>query len=179
MPAFQPRPNVLPRRSNRVELWKIARVAAVFLMLSALVQTSEANESMDNPSEIRSVLERYVSAWQRNDLGAVVAAYHPDFTIHYFGHNSLTGIHTGKPAALQALGEFSKRTQRRLIAVVDIMAGRDLGSVIVRESFNGGNGAIEVERLLVFRIEKGLLRECWVYDQNPAAIDQIVDEARR
>jgi uncharacterized protein len=179
MPAFQPRPNVLPRRSNRVQLKKIARVVAVFLMLRVSIQTTEATENLDNAIEIRSVLERYVSAWQRNDLGAVVASYHPDFTIHYFGHNSLTGIHSGKLAALKALAEFSKRTQRRLLAVVDIMAGRDLGSVIVRESFVGGDDALEVERLLVFRIEKGLLREFWVYDQNPAAIDQIIDKARQ
>ena len=39
---------------------------------------------------------RYASAWLAGDRAALVASYHDDFTLHYFGRNPLAGIHRGK-----------------------------------------------------------------------------------
>jgi hypothetical protein len=35
-----------------------------------------------------------------------------------------------------------------------------------------------VERILVYAVQDGLFRECWVYDQDPQNVDRIVDAAR-
>jgi uncharacterized protein len=81
------------------------------------------------------------------------------------------GDHEGKAAALGVLAEVTRRTNRRLLAIIDVMAGPERGALLVRERFERDGKAAEVERLLVYAVRDGLLSECWVYDQDQAAVD--------
>lgn len=103
----------------------------------------------------------------------LVASYHPDFTLHYFGHNPLAGVHRGKSDALAMLREFGLRTERSLISIVSVMAGRERGALLVRERL-GREATVEVERLLIYTVEDGLLRESWIYDQDQRLIDRLL-----
>lgn len=127
---------------------------------------------MSNEANIRAVIERYAAAWKSGDMAAIVACYHEDFTLHYFGRNALSGDHIGKAESLSTLAEFSKRTKRRLVSIVSTLAGPERGAVIAREAI--GPNAIEIERVLVYTIKDGLLHECWVYDQDQRLIDELV-----
>lgn len=124
--------------------------------------------------QIHLALSAYAEAWAANDLPRIIAAYHDEIVLHYPGAHALSGQHRGKAAALGALAEFGKRTGRQLIAILDVMAGDARGAIIAREALGGGSARVEVERLLVYRIESGLLRECWIYDQDQALIDRLV-----
>jgi ketosteroid isomerase-like protein len=104
---------------------------------------------------------RYASAWLAGDRAALAACYHDDFTLHYFGRNPLAGDHTGKAAALGVLAEVTRRTNRKLLAIVDVMAGPERGALLVRERFERDGRTAEVERLLVYAVHDGLLSECW------------------
>ena len=126
------------------------------------------------PDDIRSAVEHYAAAWSSGDFAATVACYHEDFTLRYFGRNALSGDHVGKTASLATLAEFSRRTGRRLLSVVATLAGADRGAVIAREVFLRDGEAVEVERVLIYAVRDGLLRECWVYDQDQALIDAII-----
>lgn len=126
---------------------------------------------------VRSVLEAYAAAWKSGDLAAIAARYHDDFTLHYGGGNALSGVHVGKVAALRVLADFSRRTERRLVEIVDVMAGPHRGAIVARERLGHGDTAVEVERLLVYIVAEGLLRECWVYDGDQALIDRLVGPA--
>jgi ketosteroid isomerase-like protein len=119
----------------------------------------------------RRAVTRYASAWLAGDRAALAACYHDDFTLHYFGRNSLAGDHRGKMAALAILAEVTRRTSRKLLGIVDIMAGPERGALLVRERFERDGKAREFERLLVYAVRDGLLGECWVWDQDQAAID--------
>lgn len=121
-----------------------------------------------------AAVRRYAEAWQKGDLAAIVACYHDEFTLHYDGAHSLAGTHAGKPAALAALAEFSRRTGRKLVAIVDVMAGPERAVVIAREHFDNGALAADVERVLVYRIADGLLRECWLHDADQRLIDRFL-----
>lgn len=147
----------------------------------AMVAASVAPTDGDRPGDagIRAALERYAAAWTANDLGAIVACYHDRFTLHYFGANPLSGVHVGKPAALAALAEFGRLTGRQLLAVIDILAGADLGAILARERLGRAGDAREVERVLVYRVEHGLLAECWVYDADQALIDALLTPKTR
>lgn len=129
---------------------------------------------MPQEDQVREAVERYAAAWASGDLAATVACYHDDFTLHYFGRNALSGEHRGKPAALTALGEFSRRSRRRLVSIVTTLAGPERGAVIAREQLLREDQPVEVERVLVYAIQDGLLRECWVFDRDQALIDAIV-----
>ncbi|MBX3504547.1 MAG: nuclear transport factor 2 family protein [Parvibaculum sp.] len=121
-----------------------------------------------------AVVRRYVEAWKSGDLAAIFECYHSDFTLHYGGNHSLAGTHTGKPAALAALAEFSKRTGRKLLSIVDVMAGPERAAVIAREHFDNGTLTADVERVLVYRIADGFFRECWLYDADQPLIDRFL-----
>ena len=104
----------------------------------------------------------------------MLARYHHDFTLHCFDRNPLAGGHAGKPAALAILTEFTRRTNRRLIGIIDVMTGPERGAILVRESFAGGGETAEVERLLVYSVRDGLLHHCWVYDRDQALVDSFL-----
>ncbi|MFT3809486.1 MAG: nuclear transport factor 2 family protein [Micropepsaceae bacterium] len=122
----------------------------------------------------RDVIARYAAAWAAGDFQSLFALYADDFVLHYGGAHRLSGTHVGKDAALTAMGAFSAATGRQLVAVVDTMAGENRAAQIVRERMTTPEGAVEVERVFVYRIEGGLMRECWLYDRDQALIDALV-----
>jgi ketosteroid isomerase-like protein len=119
----------------------------------------------------RQAVSSYAAAWLAGNRPALAACYHDDFTLHYFGCNPLAGDHKGKAAALAVLAEVTRRTNRRLLAVVDIMAGPERGALLARERFERDGKTAELERLLVYAVRDGLLAECWVYDQDQGLVD--------
>ena len=133
---------------------------------------SSTSVASDHP--VREAVSRYAAAWLAGDRAGVVASYHDDFTLHYFGGNPLAGVHRGKLAALAILAEVSRRTNRKLLGVVDVMAGPERGAVQVRELFSRDGRTAEVERLLVYSVRDGLLGECWVYDQDQALVNSFL-----
>ena len=119
----------------------------------------------------RRAVTRYASAWLAGDRATLAACYHEDFTLHYSGRNPLSGDHRGKTAALTILAEVTRRTNRKLLGIIDIMAGPERGALLVRERFERDGKTAEFERLLVYAVRDGLLWECWVWDQDQAAVD--------
>ena len=123
---------------------------------------------------IRRAVSGYAAAWLAGDRQAMLASYHDDFTLHYFGRNPLAGIHRGKPAALAILAEVTRRSKRKLSGIVDVMAGPERGALLVREMFQRDGKTAEVERLLVYSVRDELLWQCWVYDQDQALVDAFL-----
>jgi ketosteroid isomerase-like protein len=119
----------------------------------------------------RQAVTRYARAWLAGDRPALAACYHDDFTLHYSGRHPLAGDHLGKAAALAILAEVTRRTNRKLLGIVDIMAGPARGALLVRERFECDGKVAEFERLLVYAVRDGLLWECWVWDQDQSAVD--------
>lgn len=122
----------------------------------------------------RDVIARYAAAWVAGDFASLFALYADDFVLHYPGAHRLSGTHAGKDAALKAMGDFTVATGRKLVAVVDTMAGEARAAQIVRERMVTPEGEREVERVFVYRIAGGLMRECWLYDSEQALIDRLV-----
>jgi uncharacterized protein len=122
-------------------------------------------------AEVRAAVTRYATAWLAGDRAAIAACYHDEFTLHYAGQNPLAGTHRGKAAALAALAEVARRTNRKLLGVDDIMAGPQRGAMLARELFSRDGRTAELERLLVYTVRDGLLSGCWVYDRDQATVD--------
>lgn len=121
-----------------------------------------------------ATVTRYADAWRAGDLAALIASYHDDFTLHYSGTSSLAGNHVGKAAALKALAEVTRRTNRKLLAIVDVMAGPHRATVIAHERFEKNGHTAELDRVLVYRIDDGKLAECWVYDADQTLVDEFL-----
>lgn len=134
------------------------------------------DKGMTSEAEMRSAIGRYVGAWENGDLPAIVACYHDEFVLHYFGSNDLAGDHVGKAAALAALAEFGRLTWRRLHSIRATMAGPERGAILASEHLGVGDSAVLVERLLVYAVREGQLSECWVYDADQSLIDWLIDQ---
>jgi hypothetical protein len=136
--------------------------------------STSTDENSLTAETVRRAVSRYATAWLAGDRQTMLACYHDDFTLHYFGGNPLAGVHAGKSAALAILIEFTRRTNRKLISIVDVMTGPELGAILVRERFARDSKTAEVERLLVYSVRDGLLHHCWVYDQDQALVDSFL-----
>ena len=128
-------------------------------------------------TSILAVIDAYAQAVRANDMAAIIAAYHDDFVLNYFGAHPLAGRHEGKAATLAVLGEFSRRTNRKLVDIVGVMGGETRGAMITRERLGPDHAPVEVERVLVYRVADGRLAECWVYDADQSLIDRLVGPA--
>lgn len=125
-------------------------------------------------SDTLTTLRAYADAWSRNDAARLVALYADAFTLHYPGVHSLAGVHRGKAAALWALAEVSRRVERRLLQVIDVMAGARRGALQVLEAWRRDAECVQLERVLVYTVRDGLLTECWLYDADQAAVARLL-----
>ena len=132
----------------------------------------------EDTRKIARVIERYARAWSVNDRAALVDSYHGEFTLHYFGKNPLAGTHRGKAVALAVLTEVARRTNRKLLEIVDATAGSRRGAIVVREAFEKDGRSIELERVLVYTVKDHQLHECWVYDQDQALVDDLLRQTK-
>jgi len=143
-------------------------------LVVALATAPAGAAAMTQKPEIQAAVDRYAKAWAAGDTAAIIACYGDGFTLHYGGSNALSGRHVGKAKALGVLADFSRRTNRKLVRIVDVMAGDERGVVVAREALGPEGGRVEIERTLVYRVEGGLFAECWLYDQDQALIDRLV-----
>ena len=127
--------------------------------------------NMDTGSETLRVLRAYAQAWLAADLEKVLASYHEDIELHYMGESPLAGTHRGRDAAFAVLAQASTRTARKLIDVEDVLAGESLGALIAVEDL--GDPPQRVRRVLLYRVQDGKLRECWLFDENQRFIDAM------
>lgn len=131
----------------------------------------------DNRSANLAVAERYAGAWRTGDRVVMADCYHADFTLHYFGDNPFAGDHVGKDAALATLAKLAQHTNRRLIDIVDVMAGPNRAVIVAREQFERDGRKTELERILVYAIRDEKLHECWVYDGDRTLVDSLLADA--
>lgn len=126
---------------------------------------------MADRNETGRVLRDYAEAWLGSNLEKLLASYHDDIELHYMGTSPLAGTHRGRDAAFVALGEASVRTSRRLISVEDVLVGESLGALIAVEDL--GDPPRRVRRVLLYRVQDGKLRECWLFDEDQRFIDGL------
>ncbi|ATA55072.1 ketosteroid isomerase [Variovorax boronicumulans] len=128
-------------------------------------------------SEILAVVQRYAQAWAANDLKAIVDCYHDEVVFHYFGRSPLAGTHRGKAACLAVLKQVKERTNRRLVAIRDVLAGEHFGLIVAVEQFEHQGRPVELERQLRYAVKDGKLSECWIYDEDQRWVDEVLSSA--
>ena len=121
--------------------------------------------------EVSRTLHEYARTWLSGDLERILASYHDDIELHYMGASPLAGHHSGKVAAFEALAQASIRASRRLIDVEDVLVGSKMGALVTREEV--GEPSREVKRVLLYRVQDGKLRECWLFDEDQRFMDDL------
>jgi hypothetical protein len=67
----------------------------------------------------------------------------------------------------------SVRAARELLEVVDVLAGDRLGALVVRERLTRAGESVDLQRVLVYRIEESKLAEVWLHDEDQALVDRL------
>jgi hypothetical protein len=159
------------------DLTRRTALAATPAVVAGMAAAPAGARAGTSPTEaVRVVIERYAAAWARADVAAY-DCYHPQFTLHYFGRNALSGDHVGKAASIAKLTELARRTRARLVRVIATTAGPDRGTIIARMRMGAEGREIEVDRVMVYTVEDGLLRDCWQFNQDERLIDELVGTA--
>jgi ketosteroid isomerase-like protein len=122
------------------------------------------------------VVRRYADAWAAGDAATVVALYADDIVLHYFGDNPLAGDHAGKAAALAALGKISQAVRRAAPEIHDVLGGEHHAAILAKERWGEGKDAVELNRVLLYHVRDGKLSECWIYDGDQRAVDNILNK---
>jgi ketosteroid isomerase-like protein len=118
-------------------------------------------------------LRRYADAWQAQDLGGLIALYADDFTLHYRGTSRFAGTHRGLDAALGVMAEVSSLAPRELRSIDDVLVSDDGGALVVTERLTRDGRTVELQRVLHYRVEDGLLAECWLLETDQSAVDEL------
>jgi len=116
-------------------------------------------------------VRRYAEAWQANDIDTVLALYDDDFTLHYFGDSPLAGDHAGKDAATRVLFEATRRSERQLERIEDVLGGDTFAALVAREAL--GDPPRVVRRVFLYRVRNGRLIECWLFDEDQRFVDRL------
>jgi hypothetical protein len=138
---------------------------------------ADATPPAQHRPELQQTLERYAAAWRANNMLALMQCYHADFTLHYGGNNPFSGEHRGRIAAIMTLAKVGRRTNRKLVDIVDVMAGSQRGAILARETFERGALKAQLDRLFVYTVKENQLHECWVYDADQPLVDQFLADA--
>lgn len=91
---------------------------------------------------------------------------------HHFGRSLLAGTHRRKAASLGILKQVREKTNRKPIAVRDVLAGDRYGLIVALKRLVRSCVLAETERALRCGMRVGKLTECWVYDADQRPADE-------
>ena len=154
------------RFASTNQLEQFERAAAD--LLSTLKLKRRDNRSAE------SVGRAYAEAWRRGDLQAQLGLCADEIVLHYFGESPFAGLYEGKAELVRLLSKIQERTRRELVAVDDVLSSDERTALLVRERFHGGERPQELERLFLYRVDRGCIVECWLYDQDQRAFDTLL-----
>ncbi len=102
--------------------------------------------AMTTSAETLATLRRSAENWLTGNLEGVLGAYADDAVFHYFGDTDVAGTHTGKAAAVEAMAAVSARAARRIVEIVDVLAGDRLGAIIAIEELTRDDEVATIRR---------------------------------
>jgi ketosteroid isomerase-like protein len=120
------------------------------------------------------LIRRYFDA-VRTDHSQTVALYAPDATLHYVGRHVLGGVYHG-PQEILDLFRRSREAFRgtQLLELHDVVAGDRHAVALLKGSADRGGKHLEWQRVVVFHVQDGLIREQWIHDSDQHVIEEAL-----
>lgn len=160
--------------AERRSLLGLAALAVVWPCTVGAAASKVKGKKNVSTATIFEVVSHYADTWRSGDVPAIMDCYHADFTLHYPGDHALAGTHPGKQASLRVLAEVSRRTNRSLVEIVSVMAGDERGAIVARERWRSETEEAIVERVLVYAVQDGKLRDCWLFDADQKTVARFL-----
>jgi uncharacterized protein len=124
----------------------------------------------------QEVLEAYIAAAQRGDWDTAYGIFADDVVFHIPGRSSWAGHHRGRDRAIAYIENAREIAHAGKVEVEleAMLVGEDRVGLMVRERFDRPDGAIEILRTNVYRVEGDRIVEIWIFEQNQHEVDELL-----
>ncbi len=126
----------------------------------------------DNESLVRRIFD----AFARKQGFALREAFAEDATWSVPGSGTMAGTFQGRDEIFRFLGRLPKETDGTYSSsLIDVLVSDDRAAALYRASGARKGRTLELDQVLLFRIEDGLVREVLALPSDPEAFDRFWD----
>lgn len=128
-------------------------------------EASAANES---------VVRRIFAAFSRRDAFALRGLFAPDATWTVPGEGTMAGVYRGREEIFRFLSRLSKETGGTYRSqLVDVLVSGERAAALYRASGDRRGRRLDLDQVLLFRIEDGLVSDVLALPSDPAAFEEF------
>lgn len=120
------------------------------------------------------VVRRIFDAFSRRDAFALRGLFAPDAVWTVPGDGAMAGAYRGREEIFRFLARLSKETEGTYrSSLVDVLVSGDRAAALYRASGERHGRCLDLDQVLLFRLEQGLVREILALPSDPAAFDEF------
>ena len=119
-----------------------------------------------------AVVRRIFDAFARNQGFALRDVFAADAVWTVPGDGAMAGVYRGREAILRFLGRLPKETDGTYASqLVDVLASDERAAALYRASGERHGRRLDLDQVLLFRIEGGVVHEVLALPSDPAAFE--------
>lgn len=120
------------------------------------------------------VVRRIFEAFSRRDPFALRDLFASDAVWTVPGDGTMGGVYRGREAIFRFLGRLPKETDGTYRSeLVDVLASDGRAAALYRASGTRGDRALDLDQVLLFRLEDGVVQEVLALPTNPATFEEF------
>ena len=121
-----------------------------------------------------AVVRRLFDAFAHKDAFGLRDVFAEDAVWHVPGDSLMAGTYDGRDAIFRFLGRLPKETGGTYGSrLIDVLASDDRAAALYRASGDRNGTRLDLDQLLLFRIDGGLVREVLALPTDPAVFDSF------
>jgi uncharacterized protein len=125
-------------------------------------------------SDNEAIVRRLFDAFARKDAFALRDVFAEDAVWHVPGDSLMAGTYSGRDAIFRFLGRLPKETNGTYGSrLIDVLASDDRAAALYRASGERNGDRLDLDQLLLFRIDAGLVREVLALPTDPGVFESF------
>jgi len=121
-----------------------------------------------------AIVRRLFDAFARKDGFGLRDIFAEDAVWHVPGDSLMAGTYSGRDAIFRFLGRLPKETNGTYGSrLIDVLVSDDRAAALYRASGERNGDRLDLDQLLLFRIEDGLVREVLALPTEPAVFESF------
>lgn len=131
-----------------------------------------AERSSSSRAENEAVVRRIFDAFARKDAFGLRGLFAEDAVWHVPGNSVMAGSYEGREAIFRFLGRLPRETGGTYgSSLIDVLASDDRAAALYHAFGNRNGDRLDLDQLLLFRIEDGLIKEVLALPTDPAVFE--------
>lgn len=125
------------------------------------------------------LLRRYSAALSAGQAADALPYYAEDLVLHIAGRSPHAGTYQGQDAVLAYYTRLFRDTEGQFenLGVDDVLASDTHAASLVRWRVARGGRTLDIDRVVIYRIQDGKIAEIWVRDWDQYAYDELFADA--